>query len=105
MNDGEISSVLPTPLGSGANASFGAVSGVVVDVTHGDSVPVAAVVQPSGSAGAVTPSNVSPHTVIRHVIVSILTPTAATLLSDAILHFSRTLWPFAAAGSVTVDVT
>src|SRR6478735_5154264 len=61
MNDGEISSVLPTPLGSGAKASLGAVSGVVVDVTHGDSVPVAAVVQPAGSAGAVTPSKFSPQ--------------------------------------------
>jgi hypothetical protein len=59
VNVGEMSSVLPTPAGSGANASFGAVSGVVVDVTHGDSVPVAAVVQPVGSAGAVTPSKFS----------------------------------------------
>jgi hypothetical protein len=35
------------------------VSGVVVDVTHVDSAPVAAVVQPAGSAGAVTPSKFS----------------------------------------------
>jgi hypothetical protein len=53
---GEINSVLPTDAGSGANASFGAVSGVVVEVTHGDSAPVAVVVQPAGNAGAVTPS-------------------------------------------------
>src|SRR3954468_8491164 len=61
-NEGVISSVLPTPLGSGAKASFGAVSGVVTDVTHGDSVPVATVVQPFGSAGAVTPSKFWPQT-------------------------------------------
>jgi len=60
---GEISSVLPTAFGSGAKASFGAVSGVVVDVTHGLSAPVAAVVQPAGSAGAVTPSKFSPQPV------------------------------------------
>src|SRR3982751_4870331 len=58
---GEISSVLPTVLGSGAKASLGAVSGVVVDVTQGDSAPVAAVVQPVGNAGAVTPSKFSPQ--------------------------------------------
>ena len=55
--------MLPTAFGSGAKASFGAVSGVVVDVTHGDSAPVAAVVQPAGSAGAVTPSKFSPQPV------------------------------------------
>src|SRR3982751_580167 len=58
---GEISSVLPTVLGSGAKASLGAVSGAVVDVTQGDSAPVAAVVQPAGNAGAVTPSKFSPQ--------------------------------------------
>jgi hypothetical protein len=62
VNDGVINSVLPTAAGSGAKASFGAVSGVVVDVTHGDSAPVDAVVQPAGSAGAVTPSKLWPHT-------------------------------------------
>src|SRR4051812_11832459 len=61
-NDGVISSVLPTAAGSGANASFGAVSGDVVDVTHADSAPVAAVVQPAGNAGAVTLSKFWPQT-------------------------------------------
>src|SRR6186713_591987 len=59
VNAGEISSVLPTAAGSGANASFGAVSGVVVDVTQATSAPVAALVHPAGSAGAVTPSKFS----------------------------------------------
>src|SRR6187549_2534664 len=59
VNAGEISSVLPTAAGSGANASFGAVSGVVVDVTQGTSAPVAALVHPAGSAGATTPSKFS----------------------------------------------
>src|SRR5258706_312481 len=58
---GETSSVLPMLLTSGAKASFGAVSGLVVDVTHGTSTPVAVVVQPAGSAGAVTPSKFSLH--------------------------------------------
>src|SRR6187549_2423144 len=56
---GETSSVSPTAAGSGANASFGAVSGVVVDVTQATSAPVAAVVHPAGSAGAVTLSKFS----------------------------------------------
>jgi len=38
------------------------------------------------------------------VIVSTLTPTAATLLSDAILHLRRIDWPLAAAGRFTVVV-
>jgi hypothetical protein len=38
------------------------------------------------------------------VIVSILTPNPATLLSVAILHFSLMLWPLAAAGRFTVEV-
>jgi hypothetical protein len=38
------------------------------------------------------------------VIVSTLTPTPATLLSVAILHFSLMLWPLAAAGRFTVVV-
>ena len=59
VNAGEISSVLPTAAGSGANALFGAVSDVVVDVTQATSAPVAALVHPVGSAGAVTPSKFS----------------------------------------------
>src|SRR6187455_3641940 len=62
VNAGEISSVLPTAAGSGANALFGAVSDVVVDVTQGTSAPVAAVVHPPGRAGAVTPSKFSLQT-------------------------------------------
>jgi hypothetical protein len=53
---GETSSVKPTVAGSGAKAAFGALLGVVVDVTQGDSEPLAVVVQPAGSAGAATPS-------------------------------------------------
>ena len=49
----------PTVFGSGANAAFGAVSGVVVDVTHGTPAPDAVLVHPVGSAGAVTESKFS----------------------------------------------
>ena len=38
------------------------------------------------------------------VIVSTLTPNPATLLSEAILHFSLMLWLLAAAGRLTVVV-
>src|SRR5918911_1134216 len=54
---GETNSVLPTVVGSGANVALGALStGVLVTDTQADSPPVAAVVQPAGSAGATTPS-------------------------------------------------
>jgi hypothetical protein len=56
---GEINSVLPMVVGSGANVSLGAVSGVVVEVTHGTSAPLDTVVHPAGSAGATTPSKFS----------------------------------------------
>jgi hypothetical protein len=49
-------SVSPIMAGSGAQAAFGALKGDAVDVAHGLSAPVAAVVQPAGSAGGVTPS-------------------------------------------------
>src|SRR6188474_2418392 len=65
---GEISSVLPTAAGSGANALFGAVSGVVVDVTQATSAPVAALVHPVGRAGAVTPSKFSLEQLIWAVV-------------------------------------
>jgi hypothetical protein len=62
---GVINSVLPILLTSGANASFGALAGLVVEVTHATSAPVAAAVHPAGSAGATTPSKfcekVAPH--------------------------------------------
>src|SRR5436305_14708518 len=62
---GVINSVLPILVTSGANASLGALAGLVVVVTHGTSIPVAAVVHPAGSAGATTPSkfcvNAVPH--------------------------------------------
>lgn len=57
--DGVTNSVLPTFPGPGAKASFGALKGLVADVTHGTSAPVAALVQPAGSAGATTPSKFS----------------------------------------------
>jgi hypothetical protein len=60
--DGVTSSVLPTLFGSGAKASLDALEGLVVEVTHGLSTPLAAVVQPAGSAGAVTPSKLSEKT-------------------------------------------
>jgi hypothetical protein len=59
--EGENNSVFPTASGSGEIASFGAVSGETVDVTHAVSAPVAADVQPEGKAGAVIPSKFWSH--------------------------------------------
>src|SRR5438105_1143763 len=42
--------------GSGEKAEFGAESCEAVEVTQGDSTPVAELVQPAGNAGGVTPS-------------------------------------------------
>src|SRR5436189_4435359 len=57
-----------TTAGSFTNASFGAVSGVVVEVTH--KIPsgfiTLAATQPAGNAGAVTPSKFSLKTVPAH---------------------------------------
>jgi hypothetical protein len=54
---GVTNSELETVVMSVTNASFGAVSGVVAEVTHGGKVPTVVVaVQPAGRAGAVTPS-------------------------------------------------
>src|SRR6266850_150634 len=50
------------PSWSGMKASLGAVSGLIVEVTHISVSPEAFVaVQPAGSAGAVTPSKFSMH--------------------------------------------
>src|SRR5271167_2352840 len=49
-----------TAAGSSTNASLGAVSGVVVEVTQSGAAPIALVAtHPLGSAGAVTPSKFS----------------------------------------------
>ena len=49
-----------TDAGSSMKASFGAESGVVVDVTHSGAAPAAfAATHPAGNAGAVTPSKFS----------------------------------------------
>src|ERR1700704_1700073 len=54
-----------TAAGSSANASFGAVSGVVVEVTQSGGAPCALLAtHPAGKAGATTPSKFSesePH--------------------------------------------
>ena len=44
---------------SGENAALGGVAVTAVEVTQGTSAPPAEVVQPAGSAGAVTPSKFS----------------------------------------------
>jgi len=62
--------------GSGAKASFGALKGVVADVTHGDSAPLAVVVQPAGSAGATTPSKVWEKAVVVTNVPSVKLKTA-----------------------------
>ena len=53
-----------TTIPSIADAEFGAVSLLVLSVTHGLPVPTTVEVQPEGKAGAVTPSKfcVDPHT-------------------------------------------
>src|SRR5438046_664974 len=56
---GVTNSVLPLLFTSGAKASFGALAGLVVEVTHGTSTPVTAIVHPPGRVGAVTPSKFS----------------------------------------------
>src|ERR1044072_8792428 len=81
---GEISSVLPTVVGSGANVALGAVStGVVVTLPQGDSLPVAAVVQPAGSPGAATPSKFweKPSTGVPVGRVKLWVVSASSLLS------------------------
>src|ERR1700692_3663497 len=45
-----------SPFWSGTNASFGGVSGVMVEVTHWVPSPVPPAAHPTGSAGAVTSS-------------------------------------------------
>jgi|SRR6187401_3197336 len=78
-------------------APDGVAVGVAVAVPVDVGVGVAGV--PVGVAvGVPPPAHGKP------VIVSTLTPTPATLLSVAILHFSLMLWPLAAAGRFTVVV-
>src|SRR5258706_15259638 len=75
---GVSSTVLPTVVTSGANASFGALMGLVAEVTQATSLPLAAVTQPAGSAGAVTPSKFSVKTEFTvgapRVIVKVTVP-------------------------------
>src|SRR5947207_914306 len=60
-----------TLAGSLTKASLGAVSGMVVEVTHSGSGPEALVAtQPAGKAGVVTPSNSSLNTVGHGVPVA-----------------------------------
>src|SRR5438132_13214264 len=60
------------PFWSGMNASLGAVSGVMVEVTHmvGSGIPTVPFVatHPAGSAGAVTPSKFSANAVLPHAV-------------------------------------
>jgi len=58
--------------GSSTKASFGAVSGIAVDVTQSGSGPASFVaVQPAGRAGAVTESKSSKKTVVQGVEVGV----------------------------------
>jgi len=78
---GESSRLSVTTFGSSINASFGAVSGVVVDVTQTGAPPAAFdATQPEGNAGAVTPSKFSldePHGVPDTVAVGVGVPGVA----------------------------
>src|SRR5215472_7510497 len=60
---GESSSFRPTKPGSGEKAALGAVSLGAVELTQEDWAPVAAVVQPTGSEGAITTSKFSENRV------------------------------------------
>ena len=64
-----------TTFGSSINAVFGAVSGVVVDVTQSGAAPIALLAtQPAGRAGAVTESKFSvnvPHGVVEGAAVAV----------------------------------
>src|SRR5664279_847785 len=79
---GLTNSVLPMLVSSGANASLGALTGLVVEVTHATSIPVAAVVHPAGSAGATTPSKFSEN-VAGHGVGVGVTVGVATGVGDA----------------------
>ena len=63
--DGETSSDVPCVFGSGTKTALGAESGIAVSVTKGMICPVAELVQPAGSAGAVTESKLSLKTTIE----------------------------------------
>src|SRR5471032_1517785 len=65
---GVTSSVVPTVVLSGAKASLGALLGVVAEVTHATSLPVAALVQPAGRAGTTAPSKASVKLVVVTVV-------------------------------------
>jgi len=84
-----------------AGVAVGVAVGVPVDVgvLVGVAVAVAVGVFVGVLVGVAVPP---PHGM--PVIVSTLTPTAATLLSDAILHLRFTDWPLADAGNITVEV-
>src|SRR5438105_6767064 len=76
-----------TTAGSFTKASFGAVSGVVVEVTH--KIPsgfiALAATQPAGKAGAVTPSKLSFNTVPAHVgDGDAVPPTVAVVVAVAV---------------------
>src|SRR5664279_5109186 len=72
---GVTNSVLPMLVTSGANASCGALTGLVVEVTQATSIPVAAVVHPAGRAGATATSkfseNVAGHGVVEGLGVAV----------------------------------
>src|SRR5262245_30885723 len=69
------------PSWSGMKASLGAVSGVVVEVTH--IIPSPGIIfdatQPAGKAGAVTPSKFSLKTVAPQVGVGVTVPPAVAV--------------------------
>ena len=73
---GESSRLSVTTFGSSINAVFGAVSGVVVDVTQSGAAPIALLAtQPAGRAGAVTESKFSvnvPHGVVEGAAVAVV---------------------------------
>ena len=93
-----------TTFGSSINAVFGAVSGVVVDVSQSGAAPTALLAtQPAGNAGAVTPSKFSFNTV-AHGDPPAVAVAVAVLVAVAVAVLVAVLVAVAVAVAVGVKV-
>src|SRR5437867_1980634 len=81
---GLINSVLPLMGTSGANASFGALAGLIMELTHGIPKGVTAVVHPPGSIGAGTPSKLSVNVAHGVAVAVAVAVTAAVGVAVAV---------------------
>src|SRR6187551_190716 len=98
------------PSWSGIKASLGAVSGVVVEVTHSVPSPgsMFEATQPAGRAGAITPSKFSLKIVPAHVAVGVAVPPAVAVAVAVALAFADAVAVAVAVGvggpAVAVEV-